>query len=222
MKYLFLLMLCYSQFATARVNQNDQTWAIMNSFINLKNKWQLYLEYQPRFVKDRKYNATTLYRTAIGRDIGYNFTVWLGYGFVENNYPAYLHEDRPFLQLIHSNMLNDNFKLVNRTRYETRFFRHVTDAVYKLRHLVRGQYRFTNSSWGMVLYNEWFWNASSVNDQVVIKEGFDQNRAFIGISYYFGKNAQHLAELGYMNQYINGPSVDSNNDNAAFQMTFKF
>jgi hypothetical protein len=196
----FLVIVSFS--VSAKVVQDEQIWANMNAFINLKDNWQVYLEAQPRMIDDSSKNGTILYRGAVGKNLQHGFSAWLGYGFIEKVNPTYLHEDRPFVQLIHGKDLNDNIRLINRTRFEGRYFRGGTRPAFRLRHLMRVQYRFSGSRFGLVAFDEWFWNPSST-PSAGVREGFDQNRVFFGLSYAFGEKAQHLGEIGYMNHYVN-------------------
>lgn len=219
MKKLILFFLLLSSTSFARVNTDEQIWANINTFISLKEKWQLYLEAQPRFIDYHSKHGTTLYRGAIGRAVGNGLSLWLGYGFIERTNPTYLHEDRPFLQAMHGKDIG-LFKIINRTRFEGRYFRGLSSAAWRLRHMLRGQYRFEGSRWGLVAFNEWFWNPASQKSSGV-REGFDQNRAFGGVSYAFGNDDQHLGEIGYMNQYVNALN-DSSNSVLAMQFTFRY
>ncbi len=222
MKQIILfVLLVISSSALARVVPDEQLWVNLNTFIRLKNDWQVYLEAQPRIIDYHSKQGTTLYRGAVGKSVGNGLSLWLGYGFIERTNPSYLHEDRPFAQVIHSKDIHEKIKLINRTRFEGRYFRDMSSAAWRLRHLLRAQYRFGGSRFGLVAYDEWFWNSASHN-QSGIKEGFDQNRAFAGVSYAFGGNDEHLGEIGYMNQYMNRPTNDSSNDVLALQFTFRF
>lgn len=220
-KIILTLLLILPLTASAKVVTDEQIWANINSFISLKNDWQVYLEAQPRFIDYHREHGTTLYRAAVGKTLQHGFSAWLGYGFIERTNPSYLHEDRPFLQIMHAKDLNDNLRLINRTRFEGRYFRDVTIPAFRLRHMLRAQFRISGSRWGLVAYDEWFWNSAST-PSAGVREGFDQNRAFLGVSYAFGEKAQHLGEVGYMNHYVNGRSADSRNDVLAMQFTFRF
>jgi hypothetical protein len=218
---LFFLVI-YSVFSFGKVTSDEQIWANLNTFINLKPTWQLYFELQPRLVDYQRQHGTSLYRGAIGKLHEGGFSSWFGYAFIERTFPSYLHEDRLFFQFMHAKDVKKNFKLINRSRFESRHFRSYHQPSFRLRHLVRGQYRFNNSNWGLVSYNEWFWNSNNVNDDKGISEGFDQNRFFAGVSYYFGEMDQHLGEIGYMNQYINRHFNDNQNHVLALQITFRY
>lgn len=219
-RFLFLLFLLPLT-SHSRVVPDEQVWVNLNAFINLKEKWELYLEAQPRIIAYSSKHGTTLYRGAIGKSVGRGFSLWLGYGFIERTNPTYLHEDRGFLQLMHATNLSENFRLINRTRFEARTFRHQHGSAFRPRHMLRGQYRFSGSRFGLVAYNEWFWNSSS-HTPSGIREGFDQNRVFAGVSYAFGEKANHLGEVGYLNQYVNGRESDASNNVLAAQMTFRY
>ncbi len=215
------LVLVISSSALASVVPDEQLWVNLNTFIKLKNDWQLYLEAQPRFIDYHSKHGTTLYRGALGKSVGNGLSFWLGYGLIERTAPTYLHEDRPFAQVMHAKDIHKKIKLINRTRFEGRYFRDMNSAAWRLRHLLRVQYRFGGSRFGLVAYDEWFWNSASHN-QSGIREGFDQNRAFVGVSFAFGESDQHLGEIGYMNQYVNGAVNDASNDVLALQFTFRY
>lgn len=222
MKITLIVMFCFmSVCASAKVVSDEQIWGNFNSFINLKNSWQLYLEVQPRFIQYHSKHGTTLFRGALGKDVGSGLSLWLGYGYIETTNPGYLHEDRPFLQTIHVKDLTEKIKMINRTRLEGRYFRGMSSGAWKARHLLRGQYRFSGSRFGLVLFDEWFWNSNSHRESG-IREGFDQNRAFGGVSFFFGEKEQHQGEIGYMNQYINAVPGDKSNDILALQFTFRY
>ncbi len=220
-KIIAFLLLTISLSASAKVVPDEQIWANINTFVTLKNDWQIYLEAQPRIIDYSSKHGTSLYRGAVGKNLSQGFSAWVGYGFIERTNPTYLHEDRPFVQLMHGKDLNDKFRLINRTRFEGRYFRDLTIPAFRLRHMLRVQYRFSGSRWGLVAFDEWFWNTAST-PSASVSEGFDQNRAFLGVSFAFGEKAQHLGEIGYMNQYVNGRSADSRNDVLAMQFTFRF
>lgn len=219
MKLLFCFFLLFSSVVSARVNTDEQIWINLNSFISLKDKWQIYLEAQPRFIDYHSKHGTTLYRGAIGKAVRNGLSLWLGYGFIERTNPTYLHEDRPFLQIMHGKDF-DQFKLINRSRFEGRYFRGLSSAAWRYRHLIRGQYRLTGSRFGLVVFDEWFWNPASQRSSTV-REGFDQNRIFAGFSYVWGEKDEHMGEIGYMNQYVNGLN-DTSNDILALQFTFRY
>lgn len=222
MKLYFALFLLFSSLASkADTYTDEQTWVNLNAFIKMNEAWQSYIEYQPRFFDYSQNKGVTLHRGAIGRSIGHGMTAWAGYGFMtwdsrkNSKFPSkYQHEDRPFLMLTHS-WVKENFKMTNRTRFEGRFFRHDDDPSYRFRHLIRAQYMIEQSPWAVAAWNEWFWNANSIQPSAAshaprLNEGFDQNRAFFGIAYFFGEDRKHMFETGYMNNYVNGTTRDRN------------
>jgi len=58
-----------------------------------------------------------------------------------------------------------------------------------------------------VAYDEYFLNLNQTDYGA--RRGFDQNRAFVGVNWAF--NATTRAEIGYLNQYINGKNIDNMN-----------
>ena len=223
MKKIFFsaLLLISATAAFSKTISDEETWVNLNAFIKLNEDWQAYAEYQPRFFDYNKYNGAVLHRGAIGRNIGHGFSAWIGYGLItwnqrnQSKFPAKTqHEDRPFLMLMHGKEMG-NWKLTNRTRFEDRLFRHTDEGSKRFRHMIRAQYKFGDSPWAVAVWDEWFYNTNDIKPSArshapVTKEGFDQNRAFAGVAYYFGDKQQHMVETGYMNNYVNGARNDRN------------
>lgn len=224
MKKIILFFLLLSSVPSfAKVINDQQIWVNLNTFIRINENWTGYLEYQPRFFDDARYRAVTLYRGAIGRNISHGFSGWLGYGMIEydkrthSDFPSsnYQHEDRVFAQLMHAGFDAGKWKISNRTRYEFRMFRHDDEAAERFRHLLTARYKFNDGPWAFSLWDEYFYNTNSIRPSQEshasnINAGFDQNRAFIGMAYFFGDKQQHMLETGYMNNYVNGISSDRN------------
>lgn len=219
MKYLFFFLFLTTN-AFSEVRTDTQSWSNFNVTKALSTKWLLYGEFQPRIVDHMKKHGTSLYRFAIGRNLPHSFSLWVGYNFIERTSPSYLHEDRPFLQLLHVNNFDETLKLINRTRFELQYYRHQRDGAYRFRHMVRLQKRLGSSPWGVVASNEWFW-FSATHKPSNSREGFDQNRAFAGVFYLFGESLEHLVEIGYMNLYANR-DPDLRLDILALQMALRY
>lgn len=217
-----LLLLASIGTASAKVINDQELWVNINSFIRINDNWTGYLEYQPRYFDDVKYRGVTLYRGAIGRNISNGFSGWLGYGIMEwetrshSDFPSkYQHEDRIFAQLMHSGLDLGKWKITNRSRYEFRLFRHDDEASERFRHMLTARYKFNDGPWALALWDEYFYNTNTIRPSKEshapnINAGFDQNRAFIGVAYFFGEKQQHMFETGYMNNYVNGISADRN------------
>lgn len=222
MKKLLALLLLLCSVAHAKTYTDEETWVNLNAFVKLSDNWQAYVEYQPRFFDYNRYSGAVLHRGAIGRNVGHGFSAWVGYAAITWNdrtnskFPAKnQHEDRPFLMLMHATDLTPNWKISNRTRYEDRLFRHAEEGSQRLRHMIRAQYKFNDSPWALAVWDEYFWNTNTIKPSAeshapVTKSGFDQNRAFAGVAYFFGDKQQHMIETGYMNNYVNGAKNDRN------------
>ncbi len=216
---VFSLLCLLSLAAQARVISDNQGWMNLNAFVSLPWEWQFYLEVQPRLIDQRHYLGAALYRLAMGRTVAPGLSLWLGYGFIEYSHPQESYEDRPFVQLMHTHAW-DKLKLTNRTRWEGRFLQYPTPPSSRLRHLARVQWRMTMSlPIAVVAWDEWFWNSNSIKNGP--QEGFDQNRAFVGVGWLFGEAEKNIIEVGYMNQYVNGV-VDRRNHVLAGQLTVRF
>ena len=182
-RVLVLGILCLMSFRSrAEVIHDEQMWVNAHAWINLSEKWDLYGEYQPRYMDNRKYLSAYLLRGMLLRKFDHGLSAGLGYGFIEfDNYPnpRLIHEDRFWLQLGHG-MSVGRLSINNRTRFEQRNFRHDDMPAYRFRHMLKGTYALTDS-WRAVIWDEWFWNANDLtpsarSHQGAIAEGFDQNR----------------------------------------------
>lgn len=226
--FIFVTALILSFHSQAKVVNDEQLWVNINAWFKLNDKWQLYTEYQPRYMDNRKYLSLYFLRGMIVRKLDHGFSTGLGYAFVEfDNFPnpRYIHEDRFWLQLGHTYDW-DKLNINNRTRFEQRNFRHDNMPGYRLRHMVKLTYSLSDT-WKAIAWDEWFWNANDLSPKVrahqgSIAEGFDQNRTFLGAGYAFGENKQHIVEVGYMYQYINGIAFDRGNNIASVTAILKF
>lgn len=69
-----------------------------------------------------------------------------------------------------------------------------------------------------VLYDEYFVNMNDASWGV--HRGFDQNRAFVGVNYFFNQHVN--MDIGYLNQYVNRPNVDVENHVLAITINTTF
>jgi hypothetical protein len=94
-------------------------------------------------------------------------------------------------------------------------FRYDNEQSQRLRHMFRAQYKLGDTPWALAAWDEYFYNTNTIKPRAashapVTRAGFDQNRAFLGVAYFFGEKRQHMVETGYMNNYVNGATRDRN------------
>ena len=140
-------------------------------------------------------------RSLVGFDLTSKSSVWLGYaetptfpvtGGVRQEHRLYQH------YIWASRMCGGNLSL--RGRIEERWIENNSGLAWR----IRGQLRYTRpvkveSHTSLVFYDE---VSAHLRRTTFTGKGFDQNRAFAGLSRAMG--AATRIEAGYINQYING------------------
>lgn len=149
-------------------------------------------------------NGTGNQQTLIARPgLGYRFrpdmSVWVGYAWVPvfKDEVETLDEHRLWQQWTWDIALPLEGKIQLRSRLEERFAK--GSVGFRFREFVRAQTgRLGNSPVMLVVWDEAFvaFNDTSFGQQV----GFDQNRLFLGLAFYFSKEVRF--EAGYGNQYV--------------------
>jgi hypothetical protein len=206
MKKIFLFFILFSMTTYASVD-DSQLWINLNTTGKISEKTLAYFELQPRFLNDMKDSSGIIYRTALGYQLFNHFSVWAGYGYITWKHNSSFKEHRPYLQTLH-NLTRGRFSFVNRTRFEFRDIQDRPEISLRFRHLVRSLYQFDDeNNYFVVLWDELFYNlntltATSNTSPATPREGFDQNRAFLGLGHRFGETNQHFIEAGYLNQYV--------------------
>jgi hypothetical protein len=226
-KNIFVLFILFSINSYATVD-DSQLWINLNTIGKISEKTLAYFEVQPRFLNDMKDNSGIIYRTAFGYQLFDHFSVWAGYGYISWKHNSSFREHRPFLQSIH-NITKGNFTLINRTRFEFREIQDRPETSLRFRHLLRSLYQFNEENklfvvlWDEIFYNFNTLTATSNTVPPTPREGFDQNRFFIGLGHRFGENNQHFIEGGYLNQYVVRYLKENTSNHAlAIQYIFNF
>ena len=188
----------------ARAQDDDfQTWNMVTLNKSFDKDWRGYLEVQPRLGDDSSRPNALLLRGAVGYNIQRNISVWLGYANVTFYVPRTIHEERPFQQLLMTSRL-PRYDIINRTRFEQRFLPGTEDPSLRARHFVRGFFPIDRSrKWAVVAQEELFWNLNSATAN--LQSGYDQNRAFLGVSVAATKNLR--IETGYQYVHIRVPTA---------------
>lgn len=223
---MVVFILTCSKPLLAQQKQFSGWLASFNTF-RLNKKISLHFDGQWRSNDDLIHTQTLLLRPGLNLHLNKNTIVTAGYAFisnrtVKNNSSGYFTEHRLWQQLI----AMQSFKktaIQHRFRFEERFIpqtsvvnnelvKDKTVFATRLRYFTRAVIPFTKSSsfskgWFGSLQNEVFVNTSNANASN--NQFFDQNRAYASIGYRLAKTTD--VELGYMNQYINGRTVNTSN-----------
>jgi hypothetical protein len=171
---------------------------------------RLWLEGQGRFNDVNPMNNMNWYqgvaRAALGYAASDRLTFWVGYTFVPTqNYDGpYIGEQHvwPAVRYVLPTTIGT---FTFREMVESRFVRGDAPGIRsrtlaRLLHPIASEPRL-----GLVVWDEAFFNLNNVeNNPLGGLSGFNQNRAFAGLSWTFNANVR--AELGYMNLLLNQSS----------------
>jgi hypothetical protein len=138
--------------------------------------------------------------------IGYAFapwvSLWAGYAWVPAWIDATGHrtdEQRAWEQLIFDYRSKDGLWFQSRSRFEQRFLTGGSGTAHRFRQLLRLNYRPKQSvPVGIAFWDEVF---VGIQDATWAKQGFDQNRAFLGLGVYAFEKLFRV-EVGYLNVYL--------------------
>jgi hypothetical protein len=200
--------------AAAKTMEDFQTWGnitAMGSLDRISPDFKYYkywLEGQGRFGNDTTQFSQAIVRTGLGYALLENeidtLTAWFGYAWVPTDEPftaTAIDEHRIWQQLLWSNRLPYG-TITSRARLEQRFLESDGDVGWRYRQLLKMEAPLPWMPWfSFVAADEFFANINE--SRWGADNGFDQNRAFVGIGYDFDKHTK--TEIGYMNQYIRKP-----------------
>lgn len=229
MKYLiftFSLSLFVLNGFSQHVKQNSGWLMFLNS-TKFNEKWGLHLDVQLRTADGWDGVRNVLFRPGVTYFINKNSNATAGY-LLTNTYltndgaeSTTLTEHRIWEQYIHTHRIQALYAQ-HRFRLEQRFietvggdvfsqrfryfFRVVLPVLSKAETFVEGPF--------VALQNELFFNVQ--NNEALNGKFFDQNRAYAAIGYRFSKYFD--IEAGYLNQFLNGGSRNTNNH--ALQLAF--
>lgn len=194
--------------AIADTEDDGRIWLNLNAQAQLPiENLNAYFEFQPRWREDGEEFDQRLIRPALFYKLTPQASVWLGYANVLTHRltTGTTDEDRLWQQFQYNHKLTNGITLQSRTRLEQRWLSNGDDVGHRVRQLFRVTRPFASLpdlslvGWDEVFvnFNETDWGAQS---------GFDQNRAFIGLGYAFTPRLR--VEAGYLNQYVETPTID--------------
>ena len=228
------LMPFASPAAWAELQYDSGVWGVAMArgnfaYLNpdLSKRWLWWMEGQARFREccnsEFALNQSLL-RPGLGYALTDQSTVWLGYARVENYLPN--HTDIPENRIWEQYMWSGKTPLgafTSRSRLEQRWQANGGDTGSRFR-------QFFKFSWPIsflpgidfVLWDEVFVNLYQTDwgPQVKSRQGFDQNRGFVGFGYRFTPEIK--TEIGYLNQYIDVHSSSNDRMNNIFSVWLFF
>jgi hypothetical protein len=182
--------------AQAETQSTFSNWTALFSHVRLgtDSPWSLYLESQSRLNADvaTARGNRLLLRTGIRYQIDPHWSATAGYAWTPNFSP--LRTENRLWQQLQYTQKHEVFLWSSRTRLEQRWIEprlgSPDSLQWRLREFIRAQWwPDTSTDAALALWNELF----------VTPDGFDQNRAFIGIN--LGLSNQHRLEVGYLNLF---------------------
>ncbi len=160
-----------------------------------------YIELQPRLGGDFSNLDRVIFRPALLFPTDGLMTWGVGYAAVPAFQPVTTWEHRAWQQGQWDLKLN-GVALTNRTRFEQRFLHGADEVGLRIRHQIRAMVPLVvDSPWSLALVDEIFFNLNAPSSSLAA--GFDQNRAFIGVSWQNSETWR--IETGYLLNSVNHP-----------------
>ncbi|WEK18806.1 MAG: DUF2490 domain-containing protein [Candidatus Pedobacter colombiensis] len=224
--FTFLFSLLVLNGFSQHVNQNSGWLMFLNS-TKFSDKWGLHLDVQLRTEDNWDGVRNFLFRPGVTYYINKNSNATVGYlltnTFLKNNGIAKytLTEHRIWEQYVYTHKIKPVY-VQHRFRLEQRFIETTGEDIFsqRFRYFVRFVLPLTEAKEPFVegpfvaLQNELFFNVQ--NKDKLNGKLFDQNRAYGAAGYRFSKRFD--MEVGYLNQFIDGRSVNTINN--AVQLAF--
>lgn len=220
--FLILATLISCKNAIAETIEDGRYWFSLYSQGPLpKENFYWSLDIHPRWREEGRNFDTLILRPSLIYKITPKTSIWTGYDTI-NNHPAgqsSFQENRLWEQVMHQFEPFGALTLTVRTRFEQRDREDYSDIAHRLRQMVRATTPSSlhqQLSW--VVWNELFINLNQTDWGVM--RGTDQNRLFLGANWKFDELSN--LEVGYINQYVNGKTIDRENHILSSTIRFNF
>ncbi len=220
--FLILATLISCKNAIAETIEDGRYWFSLYTQGPLpKENFYWSLDIHPRWREEGRHFDTLILRPSLFYKISPKTLVWLGYDTIKNHpqSQASFQENRLWEQVMHQFEPFSGLTLTVRTRFEQRDREDYSDIAHRLRHMVRATTPSSlhqQLSW--VVWNELFINLNQTDWGVM--RGTDQNRLFLGANWKFDDLSN--LEVGYINQYVNGKTIDRENHILSSTIRFNF
>lgn len=220
--FLILATLITCKNAIAETIEDGRYWFSLYTQGPLpKENFYWSLDIHPRWREEGRHFDTLILRPSLIYKITPKTSIWTGYDTI-NNHPAgqsSFQENRLWEQVMHQFEPFGGLTLTVRTRFEQRDREDYSDIAHRLRQMVRATTPSSlhqQLSW--VVWDELFINLNQTDWGVM--RGTDQNRLFLGANWKFGELSN--LEVGYINQYVNGKTIDRENHILSSTIRFNF
>lgn len=220
--FLILATLISCKNAIAETIEDGRYWFSLYTQGPLpKENFYWSLDIHPRWREEGRHFDTLILRPSLIYKITPKTSIWTGYDTI-NNHPAgqsSFQENRLWEQVMHQFEPFGGLTLTVRTRFEQRDREDYSDIAHRLRQMVRATTPSSlhqQLSW--VVWDELFINLNQTDWGVM--RGTDQNRLFLGANWKFDDLSN--LEVGYINQYVNGKTIDRENHILSSTIRFNF
>jgi hypothetical protein len=220
--FLILATLISCKNAIAETIEDGRYWFSLYTQGPLpKENFYWSLDIHPRWREEGRNFDTLILRPSLIYKITPKTSIWTGYDTI-NNHPAgqsSFQENRLWEQVMHQFEPFGALTLTVRTRFEQRDREDYSDIAHRLRQMVRATTPSSlhqQLSW--VIWDELFINLNQTDWGVM--RGTDQNRLFLGANWKFDELSN--LEVGYINQYVNGKTIDRENHILSSTIRFNF
>lgn len=220
--FLILATLISCKNAIAETIEDGRYWFSLYTQGPLpKENFYWSLDIHPRWREEGRHFDTLILRPSLFYKISPKTSVWLGYDTIKNHpqSQASFQENRLWEQVMHQFEPFGALTLTVRTRFEQRDREDYSDIAHRLRQMVRATTPSSlhqQLSW--VVWDELFINLNQTDWGVM--RGTDQNRLFLGANWKFDELSN--LEVGYINQYVNGKTIDRENHILSSTIRFNF
>lgn len=220
---LLLWLLCaLASHASAETEEDGRYWFSLYSqgALPIANTfWSMDLH--PRWREEGRQFDQLIIRPAVFYRVNPNTSVWLGYDTVINHPTgqSVFRENRLWQQFQYQFQATDDISMVSRSRFEQRRREGSDEIGHRLRQMFRATLPSTlhaNLSW--LVFDELFINMNDTEWGVA--RGIDQNRLFLGVHWKFDQRMN--MDVGYLNQWVNGRTLDRENHVLSTTLRFNF
>jgi hypothetical protein len=180
-------------------------WLVANAHISLlpkTNRYQLYLEAQPRLGDHLQRAATFQGRAALVYNIDRQLGIYAGYAwtplFLDSEYHRDYRDEQRFWQQIIFRHSKYGIDWQQRLRPEQRLQMGSASVVHRVRYMLRASYPLTrDKDLGLTVFDEVMYNINS--SQGGAWQGYDRNRVFFG-PYWLSGSIRY--EVGYLGEHL--------------------
>ena len=191
-------VLATPQTAEAQQDPDYQIWVALLGGAKLDNVFEGARLWFDAHTRRGSGGTVFIVRPGLGYQITPWMSAWVGYGWIPVTVDLAdqkFDEHRIWQQLIFTGGIMDKqLNFMARTRVEQRFAEGSDDLGHRVRQFVRADWRFKDSPFWLVFWDELFWQ---LNDTDVYASGFDQNRIFVGPAMKAWDGFR--VEVGYLN-----------------------